>query len=203
MGHADASGLHAFLRSVGRASAVLIFLICVSASTAIASWADRGVAVDVGHVDVPEALLPGESYRLDPIGVRNPGGISSSYVMALDSVASERSHPPAEWFEFRPETFELDPGAEERVEVTIQLPEETDSDEYEALISAQLAGEGEGPRVGAAAAVQLTFSVDAGPDPWEMPWWAWWVIAGLAASLLLVLTARWVRARYRFQIQRR
>ncbi|HVM15961.1 MAG TPA: hypothetical protein VM290_00065 [Gaiellaceae bacterium] len=190
-----------------RRLAVLLALV-VAASGAGAS---RGVAVDVGRIDVEQKLTPGGSYSLPMIGVRNPGTERSSYVLAASPVEDpERKAPPAEWFEFEPSEVTLGAGETERVRVRLTLPRDAEPGDYITLDGAQLVNEGGGAQVGAAAAARTTFTVE--PASLLQAWWLWlkrilgdlmpWsavVPAVLAGGALLWFGAR----RFEFRVARK
>ena len=193
-----------------RRLAVLLALV-VAASGAGAAAASRGVAVDVGRIDVEQKLTPGGSYSLPMIGVRNPGTERSSYVLAASAVEDpERKAPPAEWFEFEPSEVTLGAGETERVRVRLTLPRDAEPGDYITLVGAQLVNEGGGAQVGAAAAARTTFTVE--PASLLQAWWLWlkrifgdlmpWsavVPAVLAGGALLWLGAR----RFEFRVARK
>lgn len=181
--------------------AVPVVLVAALLLTALSSsaWADRGVAVDVGRVDVDEQVHPGERYTLPTIGVRNPGSEPGAYEMSIQSIESDRSSPPPEWFEVTPRSFALDAGGRQPAEVALQLPRDAEAGDYEALISAQLTTDDGGARVGAAAATRVTFSVADGSAPRSLPEWLLQAAAVVAATALLGGVSR----RYSFKVERR
>ena len=68
--------------------ALLIGLAAFLASSGAAS-ADRGVALDLGKLEIAQALTPGGGYRLPPVGVRNPGDEVTTYRMTVSSVQGQ------------------------------------------------------------------------------------------------------------------
>ena len=73
--------------------------------------AASGVRLDLGAIQVDEALLPGGSYQLPVIGVGNPGDEAAAYrmdVVALDGMAGQPI--PAAWIRFEPQRFTLEAG---------------------------------------------------------------------------------------------
>jgi len=183
-------------------------ILLPSASTASA---DRGVALDLGRVDIAQALTPGGSYHLPPVGVRNPGDEVTSYRMVVSSVAGQGNAPlPADWIGFSPRELTLGPGQTKSVEMRLSLPTGADPDDYEGLLAAQIVTEGRGAQVGAAAATKVTFQVES--TTLLGAWWhrlsTWfadngpwtWIVPALLASLLV---AGQFRRRFAFRLERR
>ncbi|MFP3881616.1 MAG: hypothetical protein ACLFRT_11375 [Actinomycetota bacterium] len=159
----------------------------------------RGVAVDVGRIDVDEPLQPEETYVLPTIDVRNPGNLASGYRMAVQAIESDRERPPADWFSFDPATFHLEPEERINVEMRISVPRGSEPGDYEALVAAQLVSDTEGASVGGAAASRLTFAVAPGPVLSEIPS----AIFGIVLAVVIVLLVARLARRYRFHIERR
>lgn len=127
------------------------------ASPAIAA---TGVSVDIGRIEITQALSPGGAYNLPTIGVRNPGTEPTAYVMVANPVEDPALlAPPAGWFEFEPASLTLGPGESRPVGVRIILPTDSRPGDYIALVGAQIATQGGGATVGAAAAARTTFTV--------------------------------------------
>jgi hypothetical protein len=180
-------------------------------ATAGAALADRGVALDLGRLDVAQKLTPGGGYRLPPLGVRNPGDEVTSYKIVVSHVEGQAGKPiPEAWVHVKPSELTLKPGRTEKVQARLDLPTGADPGDYEGLLAAQIVTKGKGAQVGAAAAAKLTFSVEAstwlgaqwyrvrtflsGHEPWT------WLIPALLATALL----GWqMRRRFAFQVVRR
>ena len=173
--------------------------------------ASRGVAIDLGRIEIQQKLTPGGSYRLPTMGVRNPGTETTTYeVKASPLQLDGREAPPEEWFHFSPSRLTLKPKETRAVRVRIELPTGADPGDYVALVGPQIVTKGGGAQVGAAAASRVTFTVEpatllqalwlkaktffADHDPWS------WLL-----PLVLVLAALvWrVRSRFSFRIERR
>ena len=193
-----------------RAALVLIALtgLLLSAGTAAA---DRGVALDIGRLDVAQKLTPGGGYRLPPLGVRNPGDEVTSYKIVVSHVEGQQGKPiPADWVKVKPAELTLKPGRTQKVQARLNLPTGADPGDYEGLLAAQIVTKGKGAQVGAAAAAKLTFSVESatllgawwyrirtflsGHEPWT------WLIPAILATALLGLQ---LRRRFSFQVARR
>ncbi len=155
--------------------------------------AERGVAVDIGRIDVDEALRPGNDHALPGIGVRNPGTVATSYEVTVMPVESDREPVPEAWLSFSPDRFDLDPEDRQQIEPVLELPEDAPAGDYETLLAARIGGDQEGAGVASAAAARLTFTVDrsAPPDgPGADPVRTGWLVAGLIAVALLAWGAR-------------
>ncbi len=68
--------------------------------------------------------------------------------------------PAASWFRFDPARFALAPGETRTVRTLISPPAGADPGDYEGMLAAQIATEGKGARVGAAAAARVTFTIE-------------------------------------------
>ena len=187
---------------------VAISALLASAGTAAA---DRGVALDLGRVDVAQTLTPGGGYRLPPLGVRNPGDEVTSYRIVVSHVQGQEGKPvPADWVRFESTELTLKPGKTEKVQARLSLPTGADPGDYEGLLAAQIVTKGDGAQVGAAAAARLTFSVESatllgawwyraktflsGHEPWT------WLIPAILGTVLL---GRQLRRRFSLQIARK
>jgi len=182
-------------------------LLCAAAPVS----ASRGVALDLGRLDITQKLTPGGGYRLPPVGVRNPGTEVTTYRLVVTHVQGERGKPiPPEWFRFTPRQVTLKAGKTRKIQVRLSLPSGADPGDYEALVAAQIVTKGKGAQIGAAAAAKLTFSVEASTwlgGQWyrirtffadHQPWT--WLIPALLAMAML---AAHVRNRFSFRVERR
>jgi hypothetical protein len=194
-------------RSTISTFAAVLVLLC----STDAAFADRGVALDLGRLDVAQTLTPGGGYSLPPIGVRNPGDEVTSYKIVVSHVQGQAGKPvPAAWFRFEPNGVTLKPGETKKVQARLSLPSGANPGDYEALVAAQIVTKGKGAQVGAAAAAKVTFSVESstwlgaqwyrvrtffsGHEPWT------WLLPALLATALL----GWqLRRRFSFQVARR
>lgn len=185
--------------------AAIVFLLPSSAR------GDGGVAIDIGRVDVSEKLSRGGEYHLPSIGVRNPGTQVTTYRMGVTYIQDQAGRKaPASWFSFDPEEFTLAPGEARPVSVTLDIPAGARPDDYEALLKAEIAPEGEGTTIGAAAAARLKFTVKPSNilQAWQLEaetWFKdnqpWTVVLPLAALALGALW--WMRRRFTFSVGRR
>jgi hypothetical protein len=117
---------------------------------------------------------------------------------------------PSSWFTFSPAEFRLEPGETQPVTMTLTIPTGARPDDYGALLSAQLAPEGEGAEVGAAAGARLEFTVKPSNllQAWQLktetffrdnaPW------SYLVPTLVGVLAVgAWFSRRFSFRLERR
>jgi hypothetical protein len=189
----------------------LLLILAASAVLASPAAAGRGVALDLGRLDIAQTLTPGGGYRLPPIGVRNPGDEVTSYRIVVSHVQGQQGTPiPEDWFRFEPRELTLRPGKTGKVQARLSLPTGADPGDYEGLVAAQIVTKGEGAQVGAAAAARVTFEVEAatllgaywhklttwfsGNAPWT------WVIPSVLAMLLV---AWQFRRRFEFRLAKR
>ena len=144
-----------------RASCTATLLaVVVLGLTASVAFADKGVAIDLGAVDVTQRLSRGGIYQLPTMGVRNPGSEQTSYVMAVGFLENQPdSKPPTGWFSFSPAEFELGPGETQAVLVELSIPTGARPDTYRALLEARIGSGVEGVVVGAGAAAPVSFAV--------------------------------------------
>jgi hypothetical protein len=189
-------------RLIGAAAGALIL--------AAPAAADRGVSIDLGRIQIRQDLLPGGSYSLPTIGVRNPGSERSAYRMVVRGLTGAGREPPAAWFSFEPAELTLRPGEIRPVRVRLSIPTDATPDDYGGLIGAELVLAHDRPRAGAAAAAQLSFTV--APSNLLEAWWlklktffsdhAPWSFI-LPAGLALVLVFWQIRRRFSFTVARR
>jgi hypothetical protein len=190
---------------------LLLTAMVLASGLPAASAEQQGVAIDLGRIDVDEQLAPGERYQLPSIGVRNPGTAATTYRMAIQPIA-DADTPDEGWFRFSPAAFSLDPDTRHPVEIILELPANAPGGDYAALVSAQVVSDGDGARVGAAAATRLTFSVPITPQPVSAPvpptpddpgGFRWLLV--LLALLVFLVLAWLIRAmrRYDIRVERR
>jgi hypothetical protein len=183
-------------------------ILLLSADTA---FADRGVALDLGKVEIEQALTPGGGYLLPPVGVRNPGNERTTYRMVVSSVAGQSRAPvPESWVHFSPGEVTLGPGQTRKVQPRLSVPTGADPGDYEGLLAAQIVTGVAGTQVGAAAAAKLTFEVESTTllGAWwhklstastELAPWTWLVPAVLASALVVSQ----LRRRFSFRVEKR
>lgn len=168
----------------------------------------QGAALDRARIDVDEPLEPGGRYELPELGVRNPGTAPTAYQMAAQPTDRAEHTAKPDWFVFSPDQFALDPDDDQGVGVALELPDDAEPGGYEVLLAAQVTPDGQGARVGGAAASQLSFEIGQasqadGQGPAELGEGPgrWLALALLAA--LVVAGLVWLARRYELRIQRR
>jgi hypothetical protein len=191
------------------------FVVTIASALALvlpaAAAADRGVALDLGKLEIEQTLTPGGGYRLPAVGVRNPGDEVTTYRMVVSSVQGQQGIPvPEDWVDFAPREITVEPGETKKVDTELSLPTGADPGGYEGLLAAQIITEGGGAQVGAAAAARLTFQVESATllgawwhklSTWfesNTPWT--WVVPAMLASLLF---AWQFRRRFEFRLEKR
>ncbi|RZN34571.1 MAG: hypothetical protein EFT35_09305 [Methanophagales archaeon ANME-1-THS] len=136
------------------ASALLALLLIEPCSATI------GVGVGRGKIAVNEPLMSGGTYTISSISVHNTGGEASDYsVNVMYLYGQKELRPPKEWVIFEPETFHLEPNEREIVEIRLKIPLDAEPGAYFCFLEATPKTEGDGFRIGAAAATKLYFSV--------------------------------------------
>jgi hypothetical protein len=128
------------------------------------SFADVGVGVGLGSITVDENLKQGMKYNLPVLSVLNTGDVAGEYTVDIAyHQDQEELLPPKEWFTFTPETFQLEPGGSQNVEITLTLPiDDVVPGDYFAYIEGkpiQNLETGE-TSIGVAAATKLYFTVE-------------------------------------------
>jgi len=126
--------------------------------------ANIGVGVGTGKIEVEEKLQPGLIYDIPPIIVLNTGDVPSEYGMKISyHQEQEGLRPSNDWFTFKPNRFQLDPGENQTVQIKLTLPVKMEPGEYFAFVEASpVAGDEDAgqARVGIAAASKLYFTVE-------------------------------------------
>lgn len=198
------------MKLLTNAAAIALITAAVLA-TPLAAFADTGVAIDLGSININQKLSRGGTYQLPTMGVRNPGNERSSYVMTVNYLREQTQREPDDaWFTFSPAQFALEPGATLPVHIELNIPTGARPDDYQALLEARLSNGGSGAALGAGAAAKVTFTVK--PSNFLQAWqlkaetWAsdnspWSYVVPLALIALLLL---WLlRRRFEFRVARR
>ena len=127
---------------------------------AVPAWAQIGVGVNVGKIEVDQPLMPGGIYHLPIVGVINTGHEAGDYEVEITYMYEQKElKPAAEWFGFEPLSFPLAPGASQAVATTLTIPVNARPGDYFALIEAHPLVKSSGVAIGVAAATKLYFSV--------------------------------------------
>jgi len=135
-----------------------LLILCLPAPT----QAQLGVGIMPGTIRVDEPLLPGGRYNLPSVQVLNTGNVSSDYGVELASMAEqEELQPPADFIVLSPTSFHLEPGANQVVSLSLDIPLKAKPGDYLAHIEAHPTATtpGGGMQIGVAAATKLCFTV--------------------------------------------
>jgi hypothetical protein len=136
-----------------------MFFLCLPAADI---QAQSGVGIMPGTIRVDEPLLPGGRYDLPSLQVLNTGNESSDYEVELAVMAEqEELQPPAEFIILSPTSFYLEPGANQLVSLSLNIPVRANPGDYLAYIEAHPVGTGAGGamQIGVAVATKLYFTV--------------------------------------------
>jgi hypothetical protein len=134
-------------------------LLCLPAANV---QAQSGVGIMPGIIRVDEPLLPGGRYDLPSLQVLNTGNESSDYGVELASMAEQvELQPPADFIILSPTSFHLEPGANQVVSLSLDIPVKAKPGDYLAYIEAHplATSGGGGMQIGIAAATKLYFTV--------------------------------------------
>ena len=91
-------------------------------AAANAAGATRGVALDLGRLDIAQTLTPGGGYRLPVIGVRNPATPRRRIAWSSHTSGPEREGRTGGLLLFSPSTVTLKPGETRKVAARLSLP---------------------------------------------------------------------------------
>lgn len=148
-----------FMKRIFSLSLVLLFLAFSIGTT----WATIGVGVGTGKIQLDEKLKPGTLYELPSITVINTGDEAGDYLLDITFHQDQPElRPDPSWFTYKPNTFNLEPGEAQEVQVMLTLPVKTVPGDYFAYLEARpkaTADQGGGAAIGVAAASKLYFSV--------------------------------------------
>jgi len=126
------------------------------------AMATIGVGVGTGKIKIEDKLKPGIIYELPPLTVLNTGTEPSDYEVSISYFEKQPElMPKLSWFMFSPQTFHLDPGQSQVVNVKINLPVNTVPGDYFAYLEGHPVKKVQSGinTVGVAAAAKLYFTV--------------------------------------------
>src|SRR3989338_11273484 len=136
---------------------IVIFVAFLSPQTALAKI---GVGVGLGKVQIDEELSPGGIYKLPTLPVLNTGDEAGEYKVEVTYLSDQPElRPDASLFSFTPQSFPLDAGGSQLVDVSLSLPVDTRPGNYFAFLEAHPVAKAEGVTIGVAAATKLNFTV--------------------------------------------
>ena len=140
---------------------MLLLLVTLTGLVPGTVWAQAGVGVNVGKIQVDESLAPGGIYQLPSVGVINTGHDASDYSVKITSLADQEELTPSEdWFSFSPSVFHLEPGESRPVAIQLDIPITARPGDYFTLVAASpVVTDAPGVVIGVAAATKLYFTV--------------------------------------------
>lgn len=124
--------------------------------------AQPGIGIMPGIIRVNEPLLPGGRYDLPSLQVLNTGSEASDYGVELASMAEqEELQPPDDFIILSPTSFHLEPGDNQVISLSLDIPVRAKPGDYLAYIEAHpvATGTGGGTQIGVAVATKLYFTV--------------------------------------------
>lgn len=137
---------------------VAVVTFCLGAGSV---QAQVGLGIMPGIIRVDEALMPGGHYQLPSLQVVNTGQEGSQYELELARMSGLKElQPPEEFISFSPRSFYLEPGANQVISLSLDIPIKAKPGDYLAYIEAHPVAQGEGGMsVGIAVATKLYFTV--------------------------------------------
>ena len=147
------------MKKINTLVAVMAVVTCCLGAGSV--QAQVGVGIMPGTIRVDEALMPGGRYQLPSLQVVNTGKEGSQYELELARMAKQDELPPPEEFmSFSPRSFYLEPGANQVISLSLDIPIKAKPGDYLAYIEAHPVSQGSGGMsVGIAAATKLYFTV--------------------------------------------
>ncbi len=179
----------------------VIFLLVMLLAAAQPAWARLGVGVNVGNIEVNEPLLSGGIYDIATMSVINTGNETSDYGLGVSYRDKQKEmKPPVEWFRFSPERFELKPGRQKPVEISLIVPVNAKAGDYFALVEGHPIADEKGLNIGIAAAAKINFTVESSSLFWSIvnrltTWFTnnspySYIIAGVSLLAIVILIIR-------------
>jgi len=132
---------------------ILMLPVVISAKT--------GVAISPGEIAVDQPLMPGGRYNIHTVQIINNGDQYSQYEVVLARMQTqEELQIPDGYLDFSPQSFYLEPGQNQVVEVILDIPVNAVPGDYFGLIEGHpVASSSSGMSIGVAAATKLYFTV--------------------------------------------
>jgi hypothetical protein len=157
------------------AGAFVAIEVSVAANPAVraeVTIAREGYPLDVRRIRIVDGLLPGRTYRLPAVGIRNRRGRATTYRLVVLGTAHR-------WLRVVPAQLAIAAGRSGAVGLRLQLPDAAESGVYEVTIRV---------RPGGSEGARLTFRVEpAGTAGWTRrpAGLAIWIAAAVAGAILL------------------
>ena len=163
-------------------STIILVTMCILSTSP--AWAKIGVGLSRGKIEIAEPLAPGESHKLPAIGVVNTGDESTGYEMSVTYHSEQQElRPPKEWFSFSPQTFQLEGGNHQVVEITLDIPREASPGAYFVFIEAHPIVRKEKVAISIAAAAKTYFTVKPAGKPANPLQAIWRKVLGLFRAI--------------------
>ena len=176
-------------------------------STPYFAFADVGVTVNTAKIALDKAIVPGATYDIPSIQVKNSGTEGSDYGVTVDyNQTQTEMKPDIGWFTMTPSTFHLEPGESKIVKLSIALPTSAAAGDYFSYIEAHsMKKDGStDTSIAGAAAAKFYFSV-AKSNIFEKSYYStvsfvhqnssWsYIVLGLLAIGIIYLFVRRLRA---------
>jgi hypothetical protein len=140
--------------------------------------AREGQLLDVRRIRIVDGLLPGRTYRLPAVGIRNRRGRATTYRLVVLRGTAHR------WLRVVPAQVAIDAGRSRTVALRLDLPHEAEPGVYAVTIAVRPGGSG---------GARLTFSVEpAGATGWARrpAGLMMWIVAAVAGAIFLGVHAR-------------
>ncbi|MFC2072423.1 hypothetical protein ACFLUU_06955, partial [Chloroflexota bacterium] len=115
---------------------VSVVVLCSGVSYAQAS---TGVGIMPGIIRVDKPLLPGSHYNLPSVQVVNTGSEGGQYGVELTRMTQQDElQPPEEFISLNPRLFHLEPGANQVVSLSLDIPVKAKPGDYLAYVEAHV-----------------------------------------------------------------
>lgn len=150
------------MKKTNKLIAVATFFFLLILPALLPVQARLGVGVTTGKIEVDERLMSGTIYKLPTFVVVNTGDEASQYEVSIAHRDNQDELvPELEWFSFEPQSFYLEPGETQAIDVELSLPIETIPGDYFCFIEGHpvLDEEGGGAQIGISAATKLYFTI--------------------------------------------
>jgi len=140
---------------------VLSLMICGFVTGTVQAQSQIGVGIMPGVIRVDKPVLPGGQYKLPSLQVVNTGNVTSQYELVIVKMAKQiELQPPAEFISYSPKSFSIEPGANQVVSLSLDIPINAIPGDYLAYVEAHPVSRSTGgTTIGIAAATKLYFTI--------------------------------------------
>ena len=151
---------------------LIAFLLLGVMATETTISGDAGVGIMPSQIEVDESLLPGGYRVLPSLQVINTGDQTANYEVHVTSLQEQNEmKPDSDYFAFYPSTFALEPGANQVISISLNIPINAEPGDYLGLIEAHPQNAGKMVDISIAAAAQIYFTVK--PANFMQASWVW------------------------------